>query len=133
MAAPPPGGLPRFVTQAFDAAKAAVRYGVTAIEGVQLIGFVLALILLAGILAASFVIGQLAFTSVTLPPVPPSPSPPLTAEALDHYKALLDRYKDLSDLQVGRFTQVYQTVVVATLFPAFTAILGYIFGRSKGP
>jgi len=64
--------------------------------------------------------------------------PPSASGDPDHYKQLVDAYKASSDVyqqmakaQVERATQLFQLVVASTILPAFTAILGYIFGSKK--
>jgi uncharacterized membrane protein len=37
----------------------------------------------------------------------------------------------MAKAQVERATQLFQLVVASTILPAFTAILGYIFGSKK--
>ena len=101
----------------------------------QKVGFKLALFLFSYIVVASIVIFLVSFRSIQLPPFP---SPPLASGDPDHYKQLVDAYKASSDIyqqmakaQVERATQLFQLVVASTILPAFTAILGYIFGSKK--
>lgn len=86
--------------------------------------------ILAGIIILSWVVGQLSFGSLSLPPAPVPPSP-VTTEGLGNYKTLIDRYKELSDLQVGRFKDLFQLMVITALLPSFTTILGYLFGKRQ--
>ncbi|MGD1214862.1 MAG: hypothetical protein ABR861_07730 [Terriglobales bacterium] len=50
---------------------------------------------------------------------------------MDTYKASADVYQQMAKAQVERATQLFQLVVASTILPAFTAILGYIFGSKK--
>jgi len=50
---------------------------------------------------------------------------------LDAYKQSVDVYQQMAKVQVERATQLFQLVVASTILPAFTAILGYIFGSRK--
>jgi len=101
----------------------------------QRVGFWLALIVFGYIVAASIAIFYVCFRLIQLPPLPP---PPLSAGDAEHYKQLVDTYKQSADvyqqmakLQVDRAIQLFQLVVASTILPAFTAILGYIFGSRK--
>jgi hypothetical protein len=100
----------------------------------QRVGYKLALFLFLYIVGASIVIFIVSFRCIQLPPFPVPPS----ATDPEHYRQLADAYKESSDiyqqmakLQVERATQLFQLVVASTIFPAFTAILGYIFGSRK--
>lgn len=64
-----------------------------------------------------------------LPSPPVAPTPPIPTNGLEDYKGLVDRYRDFSDIQVKRFTDTFQLVVVTALLPSFTALLGYMFGK----
>ncbi len=64
--------------------------------------------------------------------------PPAVSGDAEHYKQLVDAYKVSVDVyqglakeQVERATHLFQLVVASTILPAFTAILGYIFGSRK--
>jgi hypothetical protein len=99
------------------------------------VGFWLALIVFGYILAASIAIFFVSFRLIQIPPLPP---PPSSANDAEHYKQLLEAYKQSADvyqqmakLQVDRAIQLFQLVVASTILPAFTAILGYIFGSRK--
>jgi hypothetical protein len=81
------------------------------------------------------VIFIVSFHSIQLPP---SPMPPSSSADPEHYKQLVDAYKQSADVyqqmakaQVDRAIQLFQLVVASTILPAFTAILGYIFGSKK--
>jgi hypothetical protein len=70
--------------------------------------------------------------------LPPLPMPPSNSADPDHYKQLVEAYKQSADVyqqmakaQVDRAIQLFQLVVASTILPAFTAILGYIFGSKK--
>ena len=101
----------------------------------QKVGFKLAVSLFSYIVGASILIFFVSFRCIQLPPLP---SPPVASGDADHYKQLVDAYKASSDVyqqmakaQVERATQLFQLVVASTILPAFTAILGYIFGSKK--
>jgi hypothetical protein len=99
------------------------------------VGYKLALIVFGYILVASIAIFFVSFRLIQLPPLP---SPPLSGGDAEHYKQLVDTYKQSADvyqqlakLQVDRAIQLFQLVVASTILPAFTAILGYLFGSRK--
>ncbi len=101
----------------------------------QKVGYKLALHLFFYIVGASILIFFVSFRWLQLPP---SPLPPAVSADPDHYKLFADAYKASSDVyqqmakaQVERATQLFQLVVASTLLPAFTAVLGYIFGSKK--
>ncbi|MGB6384782.1 MAG: hypothetical protein WBD25_14300 [Terriglobales bacterium] len=105
------------------------------LEPLQRVGYRLALFVLGYIFIASIAIFIVSFYLVRLPPVPASPSSSGDAE---HYKQFVDAYKESSEIyqqmakaQVDRAIQLFQLVVASTILPAFTAILGYIFGSKK--
>ena len=109
--------------------------GVRELPPLQRVGYTLALCVLGYIFVASIAIFIVSFCVVQLPPVPISP--PSSGDA-EHYKLLADAYKDSADVyqqmakaQVERAIQLFQLVVASTILPAFTAILGYIFGSKK--
>jgi hypothetical protein len=101
----------------------------------QRVGYKLALFVLGYILLASLAIFVVSFWLV---PLPPLPAPPTISGDAEHYKQLVDAYKQSVDVyqqmakaQVDRAIQLFQLVVASTILPAFTAILGYIFGSRK--
>jgi hypothetical protein len=101
----------------------------------QKVGFKLALLLFSYIVIASIAIFFVSFRCIQLPPYP---SPPSAVGDLNQYKQLVDAYKASSDIyqqmakaQIERATQLFQLVVASTILPAFTAILGYIFGSKR--
>jgi hypothetical protein len=101
----------------------------------QKVGYKLALHVFFYIVGASILIFFVSFRCLQLPPFP---LPPSVSGDPDHYQQLADAYKASSDIyqqmakgQVERATQLFQLVVASTLLPAFTAILGYIFGSKK--
>ena len=101
----------------------------------QRVGYKLALFVLAYMVCASAVIFVVSFRCIQLPPFP---VPPASASDPEHYKQLVEVYKahveiyqQLAKIQVERATQLFQLVVASTMLPAFTAILGYIFGSKK--
>lgn len=102
----------------------------------QRVGYKLALFVFAYIIAASVVIFYVSFRCFQLPPFP---TPPANSGDEQHYKDLVDAYKVSADVyqqmakaQVDRAIQLFPLVVASTILPAFTAILGYIFGSKKG-
>jgi hypothetical protein len=101
----------------------------------QRVGYKLALFVFFYIVGASIVIFVVSFRCMQLPAFPTPPAIPADA---DHYKQLVDAYKasadvyqELAKAQVDRATHLFQLVVASTILPAFTAILGYIFGSRK--
>jgi|SRR5450755_3528419 hypothetical protein len=101
----------------------------------QRVGYKLALFVFSYIVVASIVIFIVSFRCVQLPPFP---IPPSNSADPDHYKQLVDAYRQSADVyqqmakaQVDRAIQLFQLVVASTILPAFTAILGYIFGSKK--
>lgn len=101
----------------------------------QKVGLKLALFVFFYIVGASILIFFVSFRCIQLPPFPLAP--PASGDP-EHYKQLVDAYKASSDVyqqmakaQVERATQLFQLVVASTILPAFTAILGYIFGSKK--
>jgi hypothetical protein len=101
----------------------------------QRVGYKLALYVFAYIVVASGVIFYVSFRCLQLPPLP---TPPVNSGDAQHYKDLVDAYKisadayqQLAKVQIDRATQLFQLVVASTILPAFTAILGYIFGSKK--
>jgi hypothetical protein len=98
--------------------------------GVWLAGGVFLYILLAS--AAIFCVS---FRFINLPsaPVPPAnvADPERYKQLVDAYKIATDSYAQMAKLQLERATQLFQLVVGSTILPAFTAILGYIFGSKK--
>jgi len=101
----------------------------------QRVGYHLALFVLAYIFLASVAIFLVSFRCLSLPPFP---TPPANIANADQYKQLVDSYKASADVyqliaktQVERATQLFQLVVASTILPAFTAILGYIFGSKR--
>lgn len=101
----------------------------------QKVGYKLALFVFFYIVGASLLIFFVSFRCIQIPALPAMPAPSTDSE---HYKQLLDAYKASSEVylqlakaQVERATQLFQLVVASTILPAFTAILGYIFGSRK--
>lgn len=101
----------------------------------QWIGFWLAAGVFAYIVGASAAIFLVSFRYINLPA---SPTPPIDPSDVERYKQLVDAYKvsaetyqQMARLQTERVTQLFQLVVASTILPAFTAILGYIFGSRK--
>lgn len=101
----------------------------------QRVGYKLALFVLGYIFVASIAIFIVSFYMERLPLVP---MPPSISSDAEHYKLLVDAYKESADVyqqmakaQVDRAIQLFQLVVASTILPAFTAILGYIFGSRK--
>ena len=102
---------------------------------IQRVGFWLALAVFAYIVIASGGIFYVSFRCLQLPPFPGAP---VNSGDAEHYKQMMEAYKVSSDIyqqmakvQVERATQLFQLVVASTILPAFTAILGYIFGSKK--
>ena len=109
--------------------------GVRELPPLQRVGYKLALFVFFYIVGASIVIFVVSFRCIQLPSFP---APPANSGDADHYKQLVDTYKASADVyqqmakaQVERATQLFQLVVASTILPAFTAILGYIFGSKK--
>jgi hypothetical protein len=101
----------------------------------QRVGYKLALFVFFYIVGASILIFWVSFRCLQLPAFP---TPPAVSADAEHYKQLVDAYKVSADIyqglakeQVERATHLFQLVVASTILPAFTAILGYIFGSRK--
>jgi hypothetical protein len=101
----------------------------------QRVGYKLALFVFFYIVGASILIFWVSFRCMQIPAFP---APPANFADADHYKRLVDAYKISADVyqalakeQVERATHLFQLVVASTILPAFTAILGYIFGSRK--
>ena len=97
----------------------------------QAAGMVLAKLLFAAIALTILVIFVVVFAGSPIGSTPAAPSANATTDQITLYKTLVDSYKTLSDAQVSRATQLFQAVVGTALLPTFTAIVGYIFGRSN--
>jgi hypothetical protein len=101
----------------------------------QRVGYQLALFVFFYIVGASILIFWVSFRCMQIPAFP---APPANLADAEHYKQLVDAYKVSADVyqalakeQVERATHLFQLVVASTILPAFTAILGYIFGSRK--
>ncbi len=101
----------------------------------QRVGYKLALFVLIYMVFGSASIFYVSFRCIQLPAFP---TPPPNAADPEHYKQLVDAYKTSADIsqqmakvQVERATQLFQLMVASTMLPAFTAILGYIFGSKR--
>jgi hypothetical protein len=101
----------------------------------QRVGFMLALCVFGYIVIATVFILYISFYSTHLPSLP---EPPTMAGDIDHYRQLVEAYRQsvevyqsLAKMQVERAIQLFQLIVASTILPAFTAILGYIFGSRK--
>jgi uncharacterized membrane protein len=105
------------------------------LQPLQRVGYKLALFVLGYMFIASITIFIVSFRYIQLPPLPMPPSSSGDAERykqlLDGYKLSADVYQQMAKVQVERATQLFQLVVASTILPAFTAILGYIFGSRK--
>ena len=105
------------------------------LQPLQRVGYQLALYVLLYIVGASILIFVVSFRCIQLPPFPTFPSgsvdPEHYKQLAESYKASAEVYQQLAKLQVERATQLFQLVVASTILPAFTAILGYIFGSRK--
>jgi len=105
------------------------------LQPLQRVGYRLALFVLGYMFIASITIFIVSFRSIQLPPLPMPPSSSGDAERykqlVDGYKLSADVYQQMAKVQVERATQLFQLVVASTILPAFTAILGYIFGSRK--
>lgn len=44
---------------------------------------------------------------------------------------VVEFYKQMQALSIDRFTKIFTLVISSLLFPAFTTVLGYIFGRKQ--
>jgi len=100
----------------------------------QKVGYKLALFVFFLIVGTTLVIFFVSFRTQ----LPAFPVPPVNAGDPEHYKQLVDVYKTSADVyqqvakaQVERAAQLFQIVVASTILPAFTAILGYIFGSKR--
>ena len=101
----------------------------------QRVGFKLALWVFGYIIGASIVIFYISFRCIHLPALP---EPPTMAGDIDRYRQSVEAYRQsmevyqsVAKMQVDRAIQLFQLIVASTILPAFTAILGYIFGSRK--
>jgi hypothetical protein len=103
----------------------------------QRVGFWLAIMVFGYIVLASLAIFLVSFRGT---PVVPLPSPPtgLSTESVAQYKTLVesyhqsvDAYQQLQKISLDRALGLFQLVIASTILPAFTAILGYIFGSRR--
>ena len=105
------------------------------LQPLQRVGYNLALFVLGYIFLASVAIFLVSFRCLNLPSFPAPPANISNSEQykqlVDAYKASADVYQQMAKVQVERATQLFQLVVASTILPAFTAILGYIFGSKK--
>ena len=105
------------------------------LQPLQRVGYKLALFVLGYIFVASVSIFFVSFKSLNCPSFPPPPANPGNLDQykqlVDAYKASADVYQQIAKVQVERATQLFQLVVASTILPAFTAILGYIFGSKR--
>lgn len=120
---------PRHAATATELVRARTGIDVREVDPIQLAGILLAGLLIAGMVLATISILQFA-TLVALPPAPAPPSPG-TNENTALYKQLVDVYKTQNDIQLGRFTQVFQPVIVSVMLPVLTAVIGYTLGSKK--
>ena len=111
-----------------DLGKESKNFRVSADEVLTNYAFQLTLVVLGLIVVGGFASWLLSFAAPSAVP-PTAPSVPATAQALEDYKTLVDRYKDLSGIQIQRFTDTFQLIVVTALLPILTALLGYMFGK----
>jgi hypothetical protein len=52
-------------------------------------------------------------------------------QSVEAYRQAIEVYQGVAKMQVDRAIQLFQLIVASTILPAFTAILGYIFGSRK--
>jgi hypothetical protein len=111
------------------------KAGGEALSALQWGGFGLAGMVFLYILIASIAIFFVSFHSIN---IPAAPSPLAIGLDPEHYKQMVDAYKtsaetyqQMAKLQTDRASQLFQSVVASTILPAFTAILGYIFGSKR--
>jgi hypothetical protein len=101
----------------------------------QRVGYKLALFVFGYIVVATVAILFISFKGIQLPSFPQPPTASGNADgykgALEAYKQSSDVYQSLAKMQVDRALQLFQLIVASTILPAFTAILGYIFGSRK--
>jgi hypothetical protein len=101
----------------------------------QRVGYRLALWVFGYIVGASIIILYISFRCIHLPALP---EPPTMAGDIDRYRQSVEAYRQsvevyqsVAKMQVDRAIQLFQLIVASTILPAFTAILGYIFGSRK--
>ena len=101
----------------------------------QKVGYKLALWVFGYIVGASIIILYISFRCIHLPALP---EPPTMTGDIDRYKQAVEAYRQsievyqgVAEMQVDRAIQLFQLIVASTILPAFTAILGYIFGSRK--
>jgi hypothetical protein len=94
------------------------------------LGLGFAIFLLVVLFGLTWLIVGTAFSTAVQPPaaLPPDPSP----SAVAAFKDRIADYKSLSDIQLDRFSQLFQAVVVSAILPLLTLVLGYLFGKEKG-
>ncbi|HKD83590.1 MAG TPA: hypothetical protein VKB58_02490 [Terriglobales bacterium] len=101
----------------------------------QKVGYNLARYVFFYIVVASIVIFWVSFKSIQLPGFPQPPAftgnSQQYKDAVETYKQAADVYQALAKMQSDRALQLFQLIVASTILPAFTAILGYIFGSRK--
>lgn len=79
-----------------------------------------------GSLIALTTVGIFVLLFIKYPPLPSADSLNGSITPSD----TLTVHKELSQLAISNAKELFTTVVVSALLPVFTAILGYIFGRS---
>ena len=84
------------------------------------IGLLIVIALVTWLIIATSFAGNL-----QVPAVPSASASP----DLAGYTTLVGNYKSLSDVQVNRFSQMFQAIVVSALLPVLTLVLGFIFGK----
>ena len=119
-----------------DSSEAETSSQIRVLLPIQRVGFYLALCVFGYIVVASFMIYRVSFrpTSCSAPQAPIT----VTVESLMGYKDATSAYKeclaverDQLKSEVDRAVVLYQAIVASTILPAFTAILGYIFGSKS--
>jgi hypothetical protein len=101
------------------------------ITDLQRLAFMLALGLLVVIVIVTAFITLAIFNGMGLPTVAPLAANPTDAQ-LAIYKQQLDLVKQVSEMQLARFSQLFQLLVPTVLLPAFTLVLGFLFGKQQG-
>ena len=64
--------------------------------------------------------------------LPKFPSNVKSKEEIELFSLLIDEYESLNDLVVSRVTNIFRLVILETLVPLFTLMLGYLYGKREG-
>jgi hypothetical protein len=105
------------------------KWNLREVDPIQVAGILLAGLLVIGMVVVTIAIVWFA-QMAALPNMPAAPGAP-SNENVALYKQLVDIYKTQNDIQLSRFTQIFQPVVATVLLPVLTAVIGYTLGSKK--